>query len=278
MSPIRSLKAKGGRIQRLPASSIKTGDGRSANFKDGANPSTGIVPGNELEGEYDERTAGLPVVMRFEGGHYETVTGRHRINLAQRQGLEVNVMVLEHGEDGAPGTVSIAEAEAIDAKANIKDGKGTMKDYVKFFTNVKMTRGEAEREGLLGKRTQGRKAFALYHDATKELCSAVDFDGAANNDERTITPEQAGTIAMNAPKGEHRLNGAVQRSMRDCCIAHPKANGDRLARLTQTKAHQLIEADRHGQLKPNSDGQMFLFDRRTRRSLRRGLRTSSLAT
>lgn len=109
MSPIRSLKAKGGRIQRLPASSIKTGDGRIANFKDGANPSTGIVPGNELEGEYDERTVGLPVVMRFEGGHYETVMGRHRINLAQRQGLEVNVMVLEHGEDGAPGTVSIAE-------------------------------------------------------------------------------------------------------------------------------------------------------------------------
>ena len=257
---VDSLKTKGGRIQRLPAASIKTGDGRIVQFKEDADPKTGIVPGNELEGEYDERTAGLPVVMHFEDGHYETVTGRHRVNLAQRQGIDINVLVLEHGEDGRPGTVSIAEAEAIDAKANIKDGKGSMKDYIKFFSHAKMTRAEAEKEGLLGKKTQGRKAFALYHDATKELTASVDFDGTSENDERTITPEQAGIIAMNAPKDGHKLNGAVQRSMRDYCVAHPKANGDRLARLTQAKAHQLIQAEKNGQMKPNADGQMFLFE------------------
>lgn len=257
---VDSLKTQGGSIQRLPATSIKTGDGRIVQFKEDADPKTGIVPGNELEGEYDERTAGLPVVMHFEDGHYETVTGRHRIHLAQQQGIDINVMVLEHGEDGKPGTVSIAEAEAIDAKANIKDGKGTMKDYIKFFKHANMTREQAEKEGLLGKKTQGRKAFALYHDATPELSSAVDFDGTSENDERTITPEQAGIIAMNAPKDGHKLNGAVQRSMRDYVIAHPKANGDRLARLTQAKQHQLIQAEKQGQLKPNNDGQMFLFE------------------
>ena len=257
---VDSLKTKGGRIQRLPAASIKTGDGRIVQFKEDADPKTGIVPGNELEGEYDERTAGLPVVMHFEDGHYETVTGRHRVNLAQRQGIDINVLVLEHGENGKPGTVSIAEAEAIDAKANIKDGKGSMKDYIKFFTHAKMTRAEAEKEGLLGKKTQGRKAFALYNDATKELAASVDFDGTSENDERTITPEQAEIIAMNAPKDGHKLNSAVQRSMRDYCVAHPKANGDRLARLTQAKAHQLIQAEKNGQMKPNSEGQMFLFE------------------
>lgn len=253
------LATKGGYIQRIPASAIKTGDGRIVQFKEDADPRTGIVPGNELEGEYDETTAGLPVVMRFEDGHYETVTGRHRINLAQRNGIDINVMVLEHGEDGKPGTFSVADAEAIDAKANIKDGKGTIKDYIKFFRHVKMTKAEAEKEGLLGKKTQGRKAFALYNDATPELTAAVDFDGTAENDDRTITPEQAGIIAMNAPKDGHKLNGAVQRSMRDYCVKHPKANGDRLARLTQAKAHQLIQAEKDGQLKENGDGQMFLF-------------------
>ena len=256
---VESLKTKGGRIQRIPAASIKTGDGEIAQFKEDADPKTGIVPGNELEGEYDERTAGLPVVMRFEDGHYETVTGRHRIHLAQRQGIDINVMVLEHGEDGRPGTVSVAEAEAIDAKANIKDGKGSMKDYIKFFKHAKMTREEAEKEGLLGKKTQGRKAFALYNDATPELTGAVDFDGTADNDSRTITPEQAGIIAMNAPKDAHKLNGAVQRSMRDYVIAHPKANGYRLARLTQAKQRQLVQAEKNGQLKQNADGQGFLF-------------------
>lgn len=253
------LATKGGYIQRIPASAIKTGDGRIVQFKEDADPRTGIVPGNELEGEYDETTAGLPVVMRFEDGHYETVTGRHRINLAQRNGIDINVMVLEHGEDGKPGTFSVADAEAIDAKANIKDGKGTIKDYIKFFRHAKMTKAEAEKEGLLGKKTQGRKAFALYNDATPELTAAVDFDGTAENDDRTITPEQAGIIAMNAPKDGHKLNGAVQRSMRDYCVKHPKANGDRLARLTQAKAHQLIQAEKDGQLKENGDGQMFLF-------------------
>ena len=253
------LATKGGYIQRIPASAIKTGDGRIVQFKEDADPRTGIVPGNELEGEYDETTAGLPVVMRFEDGHYETVTGRHRINLAQRNGIDINVMVLEHGEDGKPGTFSVADAEAIDAKANIKDGKGTIKDYIKFFRHAKMTKDEAEREGLLGKKTQGRKAFALYNDATPELTAAVDFDGTAENDDLTITPEQAGIIAMNAPKDGHKLNGAVQRSMRDYCVKHPKANGDRLARLTQAKAHQLIQAEKDGQLKENGDGQMFLF-------------------
>ena len=253
------LATKGGYIQRIPASVIKTGDGRIVQFKEDADPRTGIVPGNELEGEYDETTAGLPVVMHFEDGHYETVTGRHRINLAQRNGIDINVMVLEHGEDGKPGTFSIADAEAIDAKANIKDGKGTIKDYIKFFRHAKMTKAEAEKEGLLGKKTQGRKAFALYNDATPELTAAVDFDGTADNDDRTITPEQAGIIAMNAPKDGHKLNGAVQRSMRDYCVKHPKANGDRLARLTQAKAHQLIQADKDGQLKENGDGQMFFF-------------------
>ena len=254
------LSTKGGYIQRIPSSAIKTGDGRIVQFKEDADPRTGIVPGNELEGEYDETTAGLPVVMHFEDGHYETVTGRHRINLAQRNGIDINVMVLEHGEDGKPGTFSIADAEAIDAKANIKDGKGTIKDYIKFFRHAKMTKAEAEKEGLLGKKTQGRKAFALYNDATPELTAAVDFDGTAENDDRTITPEQAGIIAMNAPKDGHKLNGAVQRSMRDYCVKHPKANGDRLARLTQAKAHQLIQAEKDGQLKENGDGQMFLFD------------------
>lgn len=254
------LSTKGGYIQRIPASAIKTGDGRIVQFKEDADPRTGIVPGNELEGEYDETTAGLPVVMHFEDGHYETVTGRHWINLAQRNGIDINVMVLEHGEDGKPGTFSIADAEAIDAKANIKDGKGTIKDYIKFFRHAKMTKAEAEKEGLLGKKTQGRKAFALYNDATPELTDAVDFDGTAENDDRTITPEQAGIIAMNAPKDGHKLNGAVQRSMRDYCVKHPKANGDRLARLTQAKAHQLIQAEKDGQLKENGDGQMFLFD------------------
>lgn len=257
---VESLKTKnGGKIMRLPASSVKTGDGRIVQFKEDADPKSGIVPGNELEGDYDETVAGLPVVGHFPDGEYETITGRHRIKRAQELGIDINVMVLEVSEDGRPGTISIADAEAIDAKANIKDGKGTIKDYIKFFRHAKMTKAEAEKEGLLGKKTQGRKAFALYNDATPELTAAVDFDGTAENDDRTITPEQAGIIAMNAPKDGHKLNGAVQRSMRDYCVKHPKANGDRLARLTQAKAHQLIQAEKDGQLKENGDGQMFLF-------------------
>ena len=33
-----------------------------------------------------------------------------------------------------------------------------------------------------------------------------------------------------------------------------------MARLTQAKAHQLIQAEKNGQMKPNADGQMFLFE------------------
>ena len=255
---VERLLTKGGAIQRLPARSLKTGDGELAQFKGDVDPTTGT--NYEIPGEYDEMMAGLPVVMHFEDGHYETVTGRHRIRLAQKQGLDVNVIVIEHGEEGKPNTYSKEDAYDIDAKSNIKDGKGTIKDYIRYFKRKNMTREEAEKEGMIGRGANGNAAFALYADATSELYDSVDFDNVADNDSKTITPEQAAIIAYNAPKDADPINASVQRSMRDYCVANPKARGDRLGRVVQRKVQQLKERKENGGGKlTTSDNQGWLF-------------------
>ena len=255
---VEQLLTKGGAIQRLPARSLKTGDGELAQFKGDVDPTTGT--NYEIPGEYDEMMAGLPVVMHFEDGHYETVTGRHRISLAQKQGLDVNVIVIEHGEEGKPNTYSKEDAYDIDAKSNIKDGKGTIKDYIRYFKRKNMTREEAEKEGMIGMGANGNAAFALYADATSELYDSVDFDNVADNDSKTITPEQAAIIAYNAPKDADPINASVQRSMRDYCVANPKARGDRLGRVVQRKIQQLKERKENGGGKlTTSDNQRWLF-------------------
>jgi hypothetical protein len=256
---VSSLMAKGGRIQKLDARQIQTGDGKIPNFKENANTKTGVV--KPLSGTPDEMMAGLPIVMEFEDGHYETVTGRHRIHLFAQHGLPINCLVIKHGEAGEAGTFTIEDAQTIDAKANILDGQGTVRDYIKFFKNSKMTKDEAQREGLLD-REKGQQAFALYNDATSDLVGMVDFDGTRSED--GITPDQAGIIALNAPKdgganGDAQINGAVQRSMANYCIQHPKVKGAILANMTQQKIRQLMTAKKQGQLKANGGGQMFLF-------------------
>ena len=135
------------------------------NFKEGADPSTGIVPGQELGGKLDQ--VGFPpiVLWRRADGRLEVITGRHRLELARRTGEKT---IKSHIMDEASGFTKDM-ALRLDAWSNIKDGQGTVEDYAHYFKHdTQLTREQAEAAGLLS-RVKGRTGWKLGRDASDDL-------------------------------------------------------------------------------------------------------------
>lgn len=114
------------------------------NFKEGANES-GVVEGEELGGAY-ERLGTPPIVIweRLDGRH-EVITGRHRLDLARRTGESTIPAQIVKEADG----FTAQDAQNFDVESNIKDEKGTTKDYVRYFERRPELSEEAARNGGL---------------------------------------------------------------------------------------------------------------------------------
>ena len=114
------------------------------NFKEGANES-GIVEGEELGGAYER--LGTPPIVIWErlGGRHEVITGRHRLDLARRTGESTIPVQIVKEADG----FTAQDAQNFDVESNIKDEKGTTKDYVRYFERRPELSEEAARNGGL---------------------------------------------------------------------------------------------------------------------------------
>lgn len=113
---------------QVPVSSISVND-RIKQFKRDADPETGIVEGDKLSGQWSDEF-GQPIrLMRFKDGHLEVITGRHRLELAKRNGMDTIPARIYNETDG----MTVDLAKAIDAIENIQAGKGSETDFITFF-------------------------------------------------------------------------------------------------------------------------------------------------
>lgn len=120
---------------QVPVSSISVND-RIKQFKRDADPETGIVEGDKLSGQWSDEF-GQPIrLMRFKDGHLEVITGRHRLELAKRNGMDTIPARIYNETDG----MTVDLAKAIDAIENIQAGKGSETDFITFFIKSHLDR------------------------------------------------------------------------------------------------------------------------------------------
>lgn len=229
---------------RVPVGEIAILD---TQFKEGADPKTGVVKGQELKGEYFESAENAVVVYVRKDGTKELVTGRHRFDLAKRNGKnDILARVFREADGYTP-----EDMRNLDAISNIIDEKGTEHDYIRYFDSAKPTRAEAESAGFLS-RPKGRNAYELYEGATEGTRAAIDWSGSGADG--LISPEQAGIIAKAAPRDAHPRNGAVQRIL--VKKAQDGLRGDRLAIVARSLAE---EAKRRKAPAVDGETQLDLF-------------------
>ena len=122
-------------------------------FKEGANVKGVVEP---LGGKF-ERTGVAPVqIWVREDGRKEVISGRHRLDLAERSG-EKTIPAQYHYESEGFGA---DQAAVLDAMLNIREGQGKVKDYVDFIKATKPRKQEAESQGILARQT-GKRAFTI---------------------------------------------------------------------------------------------------------------------
>ena len=129
------------------------------------------------------------VVWEKLDGEMEVVTGRHRLDLAKRSGIENIRALVIRASDG----FTQEDAIILDAESNIKDNQGELKDYAYYFKNTGITRQDAHKRGLLSE-DKGRQGWALGQEAVSAL-----YDVFAN--EKVSGPKLA-AIAAAAPNNE----------------------------------------------------------------------------
>ena len=157
------------------------------NFKIGADPLTGIVPGQELHGEFITIGAAPLVIWLRRNGIFELITGRHRLDLAKRRGKIAIAVHIAREDQG----FTAADAKRFDAHSNIRDGQGTTEDYAHYFKNSpSLTEADAKDQGLFC-RAKGRDGWSLG----KMTCENVYALWQAGK----IDERQAVAIATTAP-------------------------------------------------------------------------------
>jgi len=123
-------------------------------------------------------------------GRLELITGRHRLDLAQRLHLRTILAQIVREADG----FTAAMASTFDAEANIRDEQGSVRDYAAYFRARQVSEQEASRRGLLD-RHKGRSGFAigryaadglysLYRNAQISEAKAAAIAAASLGDER----------------------------------------------------------------------------------------------
>ena len=173
--------------QEVPLEKIKLSND-IPNFKEGANEK-GVVAGEQLQGKYDRLGTAPIVLWERENGDLEVITGRHRLDLAQRNGEATIPSQIIKESDG----FTAEQAHLFDVEQNIKDGKGTVKDYVRFFKESDILDDEISERGLTA-RSLGRMSYDIAKNGSDSLTSLF-LDGK-------ITDAKAAAIASGAPSNE----------------------------------------------------------------------------
>ncbi len=167
-------------------------------FKSGSNTDGVVEP---LTGKFDPVGMSPVQVWVRNNGNKEIITGRHRFDLAKRDGVE-NIPAQYHYESDG---FTADDGKRLDAILNIREDKGQVEDYVELFKQDGITESEAKQYGLLDRAT-GRTAFKIANSATNETIEA----------QRTgrISAQAAEAIADAAP-GNERLQVLGIKSIAD---------------------------------------------------------------
>lgn len=192
---------KGGdmRVYELPLDQVKVND-RIKQFKGDADAKTGVV--QRLEGQYMPIPTKPILVMQFNDGSMEVVTGRHRYDLAKRNGMTVIPANVIRESDGW----SVKMAQVMDAYDNILDEKGSDQDFVKFFRESKITDDEINDHRELVSRPRQKMARDVARYGCEELYSFV------MDKHSLVTLDVAAAIAQNAPLGKSQWSTNIQRA------------------------------------------------------------------
>ena len=169
------------------------------NFKENANPETGVVQGEELQGSYNRLGTGNIVLWKRNNGDLEVISGRHRLDLARRTGEQTIPAQVVHESEG----FTPQDARTLDAELNIRDGQGTTKDYADYFRNSQIGETDAIQGGLLS-RAKGRSGWALGKGAGDDLY-ALYASGR-------IGEAKAVAIAASAPGNDGLQRAAISRA------------------------------------------------------------------
>ena len=167
-------------------------------FKSGASE-TGVV--EPLTGTFDRRGVGAIQVWVRSDGRKEVISGRHRLDLAQRSGEQTIPAQYYYESEG----FTKEDAAILDALLNIRDEKGKVKDYVDYIQGTRLTEEEAIAEGILG-RAMGQRAYTIATEGSETLITAHRND--------RLTDEGAARIAHAAP-GNERLQSVGIKAIED---------------------------------------------------------------
>ena len=171
-------------------------------FKAAADEEGIVVP---LKGKKYERVGTAPIqVWQRLNGDMEVISGRHRFDLAKRTGEQTIPAQIFKEADGFNADM----AAIMDAELNIRDEKGTTKDYVNYFKQTGLAKEDYESRGLLDGKT-GQRAYAVTNQGSDELVQALNAD--------QISDEAAYQIASAAPN-DARLQALGMKLAQDRSI------------------------------------------------------------
>jgi hypothetical protein len=187
---------------KLKISDIKLSDD-VPNFKENADPNTGVVRGQQIEGNIDMRAFGHLMVWQRNNGAQELISGRHRFDAAKRNGLDSVPVYIMREADGFTKPMAMS----LDAELNILDEKGEVKDYANYFRNTSIAEDQAAQRGLLS-RAKGRAGFRIGTGAGPDLYAA--YQAGAINEARTLA---IATAAPNDIDLQRAGYAAAQRKM-----------------------------------------------------------------
>ena len=234
-------------VEDVDVDSLAVND-RIKQFKENADPRTGVVAGEGLTGDFGPSIARPIRVMRFKDGHLEVITGRHRLDLAKRKGVKAIKAYIYDEADG----MTIEMARAIDALENIKDGKGSAQDFIRFFRDTKL---DEEAIRMTGFRENGRRdakdawdiarngiedvvSYAL--DPTQKLVSIRVLAAIARCDKRvqravldTVLKDKTG--AMQDPAAVERFGLTLASGISDTSGEQDDLFGDNDAAIEEAK-------------------------------------------
>lgn len=154
--------AEGTGVSDVPVNDIAVNE-RIVQFKRNADPKSGVVAGERLFGGWSKTMAHPIRVMLFKDGHMEVITGRHRLDLAKRLGMETIPAYVYREADG----MTVEKAHALDGAENILDKRGTYQDHIRFFIDSGMTPEEMRRLGFSSKLS--KSVDAAYQIATNAI-------------------------------------------------------------------------------------------------------------
>lgn len=220
-------------VQNIPVDSLKVND-QIVQFKQDADPNTGVVEGERLQGAFNPIPAKPILVMEFADGSREVVTGRHRLDLAKQNNMKSIPANIIYEKDGW----TVDAARLMDAYDNILDGKGSDQDFVDFFRNAKLDNRVIQEHPELWSRKRQKDALVVAKGASEDLYTFF----MAKDDRLNL--ETAAAIVSGAPRQKGEQNVKIQRAVLKAVLDNGLRAND-AALMTRSLAHaysQRLEA------------------------------------